>query len=78
MTAYRQNALSIAAALENGPMRPRDLRIVVPDAASVLRNNVYEWFERVDRGLYGLTATGRQALSIWPQAPRGNSDGAAQ
>ena len=67
MTAYRQQALSCAAAMTAGARRPRDLKIEMPDAAKILRDNVYGWFERVDRGLYGLTQAGRAALVKWPQ-----------
>ena len=65
MTAYRQQALVLANALARTPRRPRDLRILAPDAAKILRGNVYGWFERVERGLYGLTSSGRVALVTW-------------
>ena len=62
MTAYRQQALQCAAALDRAPARPRDLKTDMPDAAKILQRNVYGWFERVDRGVYGLTDAGRAAL----------------
>jgi hypothetical protein len=67
MTAYRQQALSIAAAMTMNSRRPRDLKPEYPDAAKILRDNVYGWFERVERGLYGLNALARAALKRWPQ-----------
>ncbi|RVJ84712.1 DUF2161 domain-containing phosphodiesterase [Sinorhizobium medicae] len=67
MTAYRQQALACAAALEAGPMRVRDLRMGMPEAGKILLSNVYGWFERLDRGVYGLTDAGREALRRWPQ-----------
>jgi hypothetical protein len=67
MTAYRQQALSCAAALAEGPKRPRDLKPERPDAPKILLGNVYGWFERIERGVYGLTDAGRQALERWPQ-----------
>ena len=67
MTAYRQQALGCAAALASGPARVRDVRTGVPDAGKVLLSNVYGWFERLDRGVYGLTDAGREALQRWPQ-----------
>jgi hypothetical protein len=67
MTAYRQQALAIAAALQDGPLRPRDMKLVAPDAGNILRGNVYGWFERVEKGVYALTEGGRQALQRWPQ-----------
>lgn len=66
MTAYRQRALACAAALQDGQLRPKDLRAAAPDAAKILLNNVYGWFDRVDRGLYVLTDLGKQALLRWP------------
>jgi hypothetical protein len=65
MTAYRQQALDCAAALREGPLRPRDLKPVAPDAASILQRNVYGWFERLERGIYRLTEPGEAALKRW-------------
>jgi hypothetical protein len=67
MTAYRQQALACASALADGPRRVRELRERFPDAGKILLNNVYGWFERADRGIYGLTEAGRAALKRWPQ-----------
>ncbi len=65
MTAYRQRALACAAAMREGPRRPRDLRAVAPDAGGILLRDVYGWFERVGRGVYRLTEAGRRALLRW-------------
>lgn len=62
MTAYRQQALICAAALVDGPLRPRDIKLQAPDAGKILLGNVYGWFERVTPGVYQLTALGRAAL----------------
>ena len=67
MTAYRQQALACAAALSAGPRRPRDVKATVPDAPKILLRNVYGWFVRVERGIYGLTDLGRAALIRWPK-----------
>ena len=67
MTAYRQQALGCAVALVDGPLRVRDIRVGVPEAGKILQSNVYGWFERLDRGIYGLTNAGREALVRWPQ-----------
>jgi len=67
MTAYRQQALRLAAALVAGPSRPRDLKTQAPDAAKILLGNVYGWFDRPGRGLYALNEAGRAALRQWPQ-----------
>ena len=65
MTAYRQQALACAAAMAQSPARPRDLKPAAPDAPKILQNNVYGWFERVERGVYGLTDAGKAALVTW-------------
>ncbi len=74
MTAYRQRALICAAAMETGPMRTRDLRVVVADAPTILLRNVYGWFERVERGCYALTRAGRAALKRWPRSAYAPAD----
>lgn len=68
MTAYRQQALDCARALALSPGRPRDLKTTLPDAPKILQRNVYGWFERIERGRYGLTALGRAELSRWAEA----------
>jgi hypothetical protein len=68
MTAYRQDALACAAAMADGPKRPRDLKAISPRAAKILLDNVYGWFARAERGVYALTDVGRAALQRWPQA----------
>jgi hypothetical protein len=69
MTAYRQQALACAEILSHGPRRVRDLKPSIPDAPKILLHNVYGWFDRVERGIYKLTASGRAALKRWPQEP---------
>lgn len=69
MTAYRQQALTCASALAQGPRRVRDLKSDSPDAAKILLHNVYGWFIRVERGIYELTDAGHAALKRWPQQP---------
>jgi hypothetical protein len=68
MTAYRQQALLCASALAQGLVRPRDMKALTPKAGSILRDNVYGWFERVDKGVYALTSVGQAALLRWPQS----------
>ncbi len=67
MTAYRQQALACASALSHGPRRVRDLKPAIPDAPKILLNNVYGWFDRLERGVYVLTDAGHAALKRWPQ-----------
>ena len=65
MTAYRQQALRIAALLaRNGAMTLAALRAAddVPQAAAILQRDAYGWFERVARGTYALTPAGQSGL----------------
>ncbi len=62
MTAYRQEAIACAAAMADGPKRPRDLKVVSPRAASILLHNYYGWFARAERGVYALTEIGQAAI----------------
>jgi len=65
MTAYRQQALACAAALVDGPLRPRDLKAITPKAGQMLRDNYYGWFEKIDKGVYGLSEGGAKAVEMW-------------
>lgn len=72
MTAYRQQALACAAVLQAGPAKPRELKPLAPDAGKILLQNVYGWFERVERGVYRLTSSGEAALLRWPPVTPGD------
>lgn len=63
MTAYRQDCIACAAALLSGPQSPKQLRALVTRAPTILRSNVYGWFVRESRGIYGLSDLGRAAVS---------------
>ena len=68
LTAYRENALQIAYYLEqHGPQSPRALRELGagPKTLSILSSNVYGWFERVERGIYRLTAQGADEMQAY-------------
>jgi len=65
VTVYRQNAIRIAAYLRQlGPSKPKDLRKLGTGdkTLSILGKNFYGWFQRVDRGVYELTAKGKTAM----------------
>jgi hypothetical protein len=66
MTAYRQQAIAIATALADGPLRPRDLKDTAPNAGATLRNNYYGWFEKIEKGVYALSVTGRTVIEALP------------
>lgn len=68
MTAYRQEALRCARLLaDRGPMKLADMRksADVPNAARILQQDVYGWFERLERGVYGLTPKGQAGLAAF-------------
>lgn len=69
LTAYREEAIRIAVILDaKGDASPKELRALGTGTKtqSILYNNVYGWFERVDRGVYGLRPSGRTALEEYP------------
>ena len=68
MTAYRQEALRCAELLaSNGPMKLAALRAAAdaPRAATILQQDVYGWFERVERGVYTVSPAGRRGLEMF-------------
>lgn len=74
VTAYREESLRVAHHLRaNGPSRVAKLRTAAPSprAGSILLKNYYGWFERVSRGVYGLTPQGEQGLAQFERVLRG-------
>ncbi len=72
MTAYRQEALRCAELLAaQGPMKVAALRAAcdAPKAAQILQQDVYGWFERVERGVYAITPKGREGLERFDRKP---------
>jgi hypothetical protein len=70
VTAYRENAIHIACCLaKKGRMSPAELRALGtgPKTLSILRFNAYGWFERIDMGVYGLSAQGKAGLASYPE-----------
>ena len=73
MTAYRQDALRLAAHLAaHGPCRPADAARTtgVTRAARILRDDHYGWFDHPARGTYALSAKGQAALAHLPEDQR--------
>ena len=65
VTAYRQDAQRCATYLkENGASRGADVAKAtgVANATRMMADDHYGWFERVERGIYGLTPKGLEAL----------------
>jgi hypothetical protein len=70
VTAYRERAIEIACLLaDSGPLSPAQLKRMGGGerTQSILSNNYYGWFERIERGLYRLHPCGRQALEDYPE-----------
>lgn len=72
LTAYRQDALDCARYLcEAGESKGAAVArgTGIPNATRIMRDNHYGWFERISLGQYGVTQSGRKALTEW--APSG-------
>lgn len=68
VTAYRQDALKCAAYLaEHGPTKGAEVAgsVGVPVATRLMRENHYGWFEKIEKGIYGLTSEGAEGLKHW-------------
>jgi len=65
MTAYKEKVIKIAQYLEESGERS-PIEIVrytgIKEAPSMLRNNFYLWFYKVDRGIYALSEQGKKDL----------------
>ncbi len=68
VTAYRQDALRCAAHLaEHGATKGAAVAQAtgVGAATRVMYDNHYGWFEKVEKGIYGLTEAGHEGLKHW-------------
>ena len=66
MTAYRQDALRCLKVLsDNGPSKASDVAQAtgVGRARTIMADDHYGWFERVERGIYAVTPRGEQAAA---------------
>lgn len=70
MTAYKETCIHIAYCLERyGPLSPKNLRQMGTGekTQSILHQNFYGWFDRVDRGIYQISKIGKKELEEFPQ-----------
>lgn len=70
MTAYKEMSIQIAFYLDYlGPMSAKELEELSTGNKTygILYNNYYKWFERVGRGVYGLTKKGRKEYQTFPE-----------
>jgi hypothetical protein len=68
MTAYRQDALRCLEVLARaGSASPAAVKgeAGVPRAPAILLKDVYGWFTRVERGVYGLSLKGEAARAAY-------------
>ena len=71
VTGYRQDALKCAAYLatsgaEKGAIIAKATGVT--KATTIMRDNHYGWFEKVEKGVYSLTKAGSQGLKDWGDA----------
>ena len=68
VTGYRQDAVKCAAYLANtGPEKGAIVAKAtgVKQATTLMRDNHYGWFSKVETGVYGLTEAGQKGLADW-------------
>jgi hypothetical protein len=71
MTAYRQRALKVASFLnDQGPTKASEVarQTEDADARDILYRDVYGWFDKISRGIYGLSPRGRREILTWTKA----------
>jgi hypothetical protein len=76
MTAYRQDVLRCLAHIrDHGPSAPKAVKAAtgVVKAPAILGDDVYGWFTRVERGVYGLSPKGEGALVTFAEEIAGLS-----
>ena len=69
-TAYTEKCINIACILDKyGPLSPKEIRGYGGDESCgyILRYNAYGWFERIEKGLYGITLEGRKGIMEYPE-----------
>ncbi len=70
MTAYKETSIFIACCLNRfNQLSPRKLRELGTGnkTQSILYNNYYGWFDKVERGIYKLSKSGYEALDEYPE-----------
>ena len=78
MTVYRQSALDVAEYLiTHGPTKASVVRDAVqePRAWQILHSNVYGWFEKVEKGVYGISPRGEREFREWRPLPLSSCHG---
>lgn len=68
VTGYRQDALKCAVYLVNAGAEKGAIvakATGVKTATTIMRDNHYGWFEKVEKGVYGLTKAGQDGIKHW-------------
>ncbi len=68
ITSYRQDALKCAGYLQaHGPSKGATVAKAtdVPTATRIMADDHYGWFERLERGVYGLTVKGAEGVDAY-------------
>ncbi len=65
MTSYREDSIKVLYLISlTGIIQPKTaVAAGVKKAPSILRDNYYNWFQKIERGRYSLTEEGNKALS---------------
>ena len=69
MTAYKENCIHIACCLlQSGPLSPKSLRKMGTGekTLTILNKNYYGWFDKIQRGIYMISDTGKSELHEYP------------
>jgi hypothetical protein len=66
VTAYKEKAIFVACCLERyGSMSPKQLKELINEdikPGQILSMNYYNWFEKVEKGIYCINDVGKNAL----------------
>lgn len=69
-TAYTEKCINIACILDKyGPLSPKEIRARGGDekCRNIMVSNVFGWFEKLGKALYGITNNGRLGLMEYPE-----------
>lgn len=69
LTAYRENCIFIACCLQKyGPLSPSKLRKLGTGekTLSILNKNFYNWFDRIEKGIYKINKLGKKEIKNYP------------
>lgn len=73
LTAYRQRCIRIAQYLSDKPSaKGAEIKEAIAEeqATSFLSNDYYDWFEKLERGVYQLSEKGKKELPGWLEKMR--------